>query len=395
MLKFTLNGAVGGSEPSEPGTLPSGGHVSRLRANWSVHEDGALAQRLQSEEINQHYHGNRQRNHQIREDLPQAREEQVREIEQACRVAEERRRALHEIESQDADLARHVQSHFYQNTQNATGSGTPPLPVMANGDVPDEDDDSPRQIVYNDEQYQVKLARPALIKDEPVYANNKPEHYAVSQKYPGGAIAKVPMTSPRRRAFMNSSSENEENVVSLAGLSQRDVVLSRRAEEQIEMEKHDQELARRLQSQIDFVESEDSKMAREAQDLEYAKMVHAKEKAKLKRAKERSRQKKLLQQQENPEVGGAGALAASTGPRTESRNSRNSRNGHTPQHSFDGVAEPRIGNSFSGYFYLSKCCGYVSLHYHHLAYTVWKQQIFELIQLYLKNIACNRFVYEC
>jgi len=93
---------------------------------------------------------------------------------------------------------------------------------------------------------------------------------------------------------------------------------------------------------MDFVDSEDSKMAREAQDLEYAKMVHAKEKAKLKRAKERSRQKKLLQQQENPEVGGAGALAASAGPRTESRNSRNSRNGHTPQHSFDGAAEPRL-----------------------------------------------------
>jgi len=221
MLKFTLNGAVGGSEPSEQGALPSGGHVSRLRANWTVHEDGALAQRLQSEEINQHYHGNRQRNHQIREDLPQAREEQVREIQQACRVAEERRRALHEIESQDAEIARHVQTHFYQNTQNVAGSGTPPLPVMANGDVPEEDDDSPRQIVYNDEQYQVKLARPALIKDEPVYANNKPEHYAVSQKYPGGAIAKVPAASPRRRAFMNSSSENEENVVSLAGLSQK------------------------------------------------------------------------------------------------------------------------------------------------------------------------------
>ena len=350
MLKFTLNGAGGSEPPSESGTLPSGGHVSRLRANWTVHEDGALAQRLQSEEINQHYHGNRQRNHQIREDLPQAREEQVREIQQACRVAEERRRALHEIESQDAEIARHVQTHFYQNTQNVAGSGTPPLPVMANGDVPEEDDDSPRQIVYNDEQYQVKLARPALIKDEPVYANNKPEHYAVSQKYPGGAIAKVPAASPRRRAFMNSSSENEENVVSLAGLSQRDVVLSRRAEEQIEQEKYDQELARRLQNEMDFVESEDSKMAREAQDLEYAKMVHAKEKAKLKRAKERSRQKKLLQQQENPEVGGAGALAASAGPRTESRNSRNSRNGHTPQHSFDGAAEPRLGNAFFHFF---------------------------------------------
>ena len=47
--------------------------------------DGALAQRLQSEEINTHLHGNRQRNHQIREDVPRARQEQVSEVEEACK----------------------------------------------------------------------------------------------------------------------------------------------------------------------------------------------------------------------------------------------------------------------------------------------------------------------
>ena len=197
MLKFTLNG--GGNETPDSGTLPSGGHVSKLRANWTVHEDGALAQRLQSEEINQHYHGNRQRNHQIREDVPRARQEQTIELEQACRIAEERRRILHEVESQDAEIAKHEQcrqdsdiarqiQHSHQRFYQNSSSGTPPLPIMADGDVPGEAEDLPRQIVYNDEQYQVKLARPALIRDEPVYANNKPEHYAVSAKYPGGAI---------------------------------------------------------------------------------------------------------------------------------------------------------------------------------------------------------------
>ena len=47
--------------------------------------DGALAQRLQSEEITTHLHGNRQRNHQIREDVPRARQEQVSEVEEACK----------------------------------------------------------------------------------------------------------------------------------------------------------------------------------------------------------------------------------------------------------------------------------------------------------------------
>ena len=35
-------------------------------------------------------------------------------------------------------------------------------------------------VKYNDEQYLVKLARPADVIAEPLYANNKPEHYAVS-----------------------------------------------------------------------------------------------------------------------------------------------------------------------------------------------------------------------
>ena len=55
MLKFTLNNGSGND--TESASVPPGGHVSRLRANWSVHEDGALAQQLQSEEIHQHYRG--------------------------------------------------------------------------------------------------------------------------------------------------------------------------------------------------------------------------------------------------------------------------------------------------------------------------------------------------
>ena len=85
----------------------------------------------------------------------------------------------------------------------------------------------------------------------------------------GGAISKIPAASPRR--FMPNPNDN---VVSLAGLSQRDVVLSQRAEEQLEQEKRDEELAKRLQQQISLEETEDAITAQEAQDLEYAKMIH-------------------------------------------------------------------------------------------------------------------------
>ena len=65
MLKFTLNNAMASAASSDSDTLPSGGHVSRLRSGWAVHEDGALAQRLQSEEISTHLQSNKQRNNQI------------------------------------------------------------------------------------------------------------------------------------------------------------------------------------------------------------------------------------------------------------------------------------------------------------------------------------------
>ena len=48
-----------------------------------------------------------------------------------CFSAEERRRMLHEIEYRDAEVARQVQTRLFKDT------GTPPLPMMSNGDVPE------------------------------------------------------------------------------------------------------------------------------------------------------------------------------------------------------------------------------------------------------------------
>ena len=47
-------------------------------------------------------------------------------------------------------------------------------------------------------------------------------------------------------------SDGVDNVVGMAGLSQRDLVLSQRAEAQLEQQKRDQELARRLQGQLEL-----------------------------------------------------------------------------------------------------------------------------------------------
>ncbi|XP_011633618.1 trichohyalin-like isoform X1 [Pogonomyrmex barbatus] len=57
-------------------TLPKAGRVNEVCREWLVHEDGALAYRLQDEEIKEHYTGNKTRNAQMREDLPRAKVEQ-------------------------------------------------------------------------------------------------------------------------------------------------------------------------------------------------------------------------------------------------------------------------------------------------------------------------------
>ncbi|XP_017881462.1 trichohyalin [Ceratina calcarata] len=61
-------------------TLPKAGRVNEVCREWLVHEDGALAYRLQDEEIKEHYTGNKVRNAQLREDLPTAKVEQELEM---------------------------------------------------------------------------------------------------------------------------------------------------------------------------------------------------------------------------------------------------------------------------------------------------------------------------
>uniref|UniRef100_A0A8D9EWG8 Coiled-coil domain-containing protein 50 n=1 Tax=Cacopsylla melanoneura TaxID=428564 RepID=A0A8D9EWG8_9HEMI len=65
--------------PRTTDTMPPRGKVTEVCKEWLVHEDGALAYRLQKQEVEEHYTGNKTRNAQVREDLPRAKEEQQRE----------------------------------------------------------------------------------------------------------------------------------------------------------------------------------------------------------------------------------------------------------------------------------------------------------------------------
>ena len=184
-------------------------------------------------------------------------------------------------------------------------------------------------IKYNDEQYLVKLARPAVVTSEPVYANNHPEHYAVSTKYPfannddersRGAVRKSRNLDIQYNdetveygtsACIVDGAQGPEPVSGLlldaAGLSQKDIALSKKAEEQLIMERRDAEIAKMLQedlsleSNLEHQHSLEAKAAKEAEDFEYARALQEKEELKLRRAKERSKQRRKqreMQQQQ-------------------------------------------------------------------------------------------------
>lgn len=266
---------MGSSSEDEPRS--GSGKVGQLKAEFSLFEDGALARRMQDAEISSHLRGNRQRNRQIRGDYPKALLEQSREMnDRRCRDE-----ALRKLEGSDAEFARMLQQTDGRTTR------TPPLPVTLDGDVPFEEEKSFHDlkggIHYEDHSYLVKTARPAVVKAEPLYANNQPEHYASAEVAP--------------------ESFNESPVAELlgaTGLSQKDLATSRKALALIEQEKRDLEIAKQLQVEFEMGSTEAEKI--EAMDHKLAAKLHEKDRAKLKRAKERSRLKKqqLLQQQQQP-----------------------------------------------------------------------------------------------
>ncbi|XP_032592346.2 mediator of RNA polymerase II transcription subunit 15 isoform X3 [Drosophila grimshawi] len=98
-------------------SLPRSGHVNEVCKEWLVREDGALAYKLQSQEINDFYKGNRYRNAVVREDFPTALHEQIKETEQAQRQVEAYRRRLTEQEEHDKRVAKEIADKLERDLQ--------------------------------------------------------------------------------------------------------------------------------------------------------------------------------------------------------------------------------------------------------------------------------------
>ena len=225
-------------------TMPRAGLVSQIRQNWSVFEDQALAQQIQQQEISQHLIGNRNRNQILREDIPQAKKEQSLEEVQASLEYRDYRQRLDEVAHRDAVIAEEltrkqesrlmagndaqyvaardeafarnlqriereyrerqargqasghsrqtsephrgqaVSSHARTSSQLSHDTRHVSGPREESRHVPGPRDMTFHELggglQYNDDQYLVQVARPAMVTDEPVYMNNP------SPSSPGG-----------------------------------------------------------------------------------------------------------------------------------------------------------------------------------------------------------------
>ena len=172
--------------------MPRPGLVSALRQGWAVQEDLALAEKIQQAEVKQHYGGNRDRNRQIRADIPQAREVQEEEEDRKRREEEEHRERMQRQAERDARLAEELAGFsrggrkdsyvtrrdevFAKNLQRIEAE----YRERQSREKEKEGEDLSYHdlgggIQYQDEQYQVKVARPAHITEEPLYMNERRE----------------------------------------------------------------------------------------------------------------------------------------------------------------------------------------------------------------------------
>ena len=142
------------------------GRVSQLRENWRLFEDGALAERLQDEEIAAHLGGNRRRNHQIRDDFPKALEEQTKEQHEATRQTEEHRKRLKALEDKDAEVAQKLQLKDIFNSAQPSSIADNSRVGMSTTDMKHRDYEVERDRVFAQRLQRLEAEHSKKIRDK-------------------------------------------------------------------------------------------------------------------------------------------------------------------------------------------------------------------------------------
>ncbi|XP_070074237.1 calponin homology domain-containing protein DDB_G0272472 isoform X5 [Drosophila takahashii] len=310
MNNFTTTTAA--APPKE--ALPRSGHVNEVCKEWLVREDGALAYKLQSQEINDFYKGNRYRNAVVREDFPTALHEQIKEKEQAQRRVDAYRRRLTEQEEHDKRVAKEIADKLERDLQEQQQKELQQSELIAK---------QMQEIYVN-----LPPVPPPATRDKsrpPPRPAKKlsPEKYdqLVGNFGLGPAPGSVSGSAKAAERHMQQHADDIELYVDPCDYaSLREIGLPmeeiQEMSKKLKQEQKDELLARRLQAieSKDCVRQEhrDRLLAIEAQDKELAKMLQDREKAKAKRAKEKARLRKTQQKEAAEAANGNGSLLCGT-----------------------------------------------------------------------------------
>ncbi|PNF40885.1 hypothetical protein B7P43_G15382 [Cryptotermes secundus] len=279
-------------------TLPRPGRVNEVCREWLVKEDGALAYRLQTEEIKHHYTGNKSRNALVRQDFPCALDEQRREEEEAAALQTMYHQMVHQQEEIDAQVAKQLAEKIEREELEKRQA-------LEEGDQEIARKLQERERLRTERRERERLEMQASAEssiDHPQYdrdMNNvglpSPSQYspeALSQQFRLCTLTDAAVQT-------NSICQSPEEP--FAGSPPSPPALSEEEARRIQ-EEQDAEFARLLQEQegsqqLDMLD-QDRLMAIEAQDKELARMLQERERAKAKRARERAKQKALLKKQQ-------------------------------------------------------------------------------------------------
>lgn len=287
MAEFQVHAMADGGTPED---LPQRGRVTEVCREWLLHEDQALAYRLQNEEYQSHLVNNRERNQLLRQDTPKAREEQIREDHEAALAQTAYELALAQQEARDADLA-------------ATLALKLNVEDLEKQQHQEEQDMLYARSLMEREKESVRQSRELRqVEREAAYLgiNTGSDNVALLSR------------KKSRERDLNGTVSSDQSAQSTASALASDLsdmsdfclqpTEDMDEEEQRALqEEQDAELARLLQEQDKKRRGDllhrDQLMAIEAQDRELAKVLQEQERAKAKKAREKARQKALQKKQ--------------------------------------------------------------------------------------------------
>lgn len=267
-------------------SLPKSGKVNEMCREWLVREDGAFAYQLQSQEINQHYSGNKHRNAQVREDFPCAMDQQMREQHLAEQASAVYQKMLQEQEEVDKQIAKDLADKIEREEQ------------IKRRLLERRDEDLARQIIEKDKykKHSSPQKPTTLPLNDIHHSPHRPDATNYFANLPRRQAPQMPIPQDYQDLYTEPY-RAEKLTEDFDRIDIQDEEVDRKTQEE-----RDAELARQLQEQLSNSEesiiNRDRRLAMEAQDKELAKLLQERERAKAKRAKEKAKQRAIAKKQQ-------------------------------------------------------------------------------------------------